>query len=147
MDSQGFLVNQSEANLKLNTPMTIPGSLSGKEVLMLGNAEGENIGRVFEYNKMSFFMSSYIPFEQYCYFKFVFPDKLKIDDALQIITGDGIFKPFRSSESLPSNYWRSDIAANTVYIEGCKLTDYLSSRPFGEITFGYVLLPDYVTDT
>ncbi len=63
MDSQGFLVNQSEANLKLNTPMTIPGSLSGKEVLMLGNAEGENIGRVFEYNKMSFFMSSYIPFE------------------------------------------------------------------------------------
>lgn len=95
MDSQGFLVNQSEANLKLNTPMTIPGSLSGKEVLMLGDAEGENIGRVFEYNKMSFFMSSYIPFEQYCYFKFVFPEKLKIDDALQIITGDGIFKPFR----------------------------------------------------
>jgi len=62
--------------------MSIAGNLVGKEVLMLGDGNGENIGRVFEYNKMSFFMSSYIPFEQFCYFKFVFPDKLKIDDAL-----------------------------------------------------------------
>lgn len=53
--------------------MTEVGSLVGKEVMMLGDPNGLNIGRVFEYNKMSFFMSSYIPLEQFCYFKFVFP--------------------------------------------------------------------------
>jgi len=43
--------------------MTIPGRLVGKELLMLGDSEGQNIGRVFAYNKMSFFLSSYVPFE------------------------------------------------------------------------------------
>jgi len=42
--------------------MTIVGNLVGKEVLMLGDSNGKNIGRVFEYNKISFFISSYIPF-------------------------------------------------------------------------------------
>lgn len=79
LDQQGYLVDQSEANLRLDTPMTVIGQLENKEVMMLGDASGTNIGRVFEYNKVSFFISSYIPFEQYCYFKFVFPDKLKID--------------------------------------------------------------------
>ena len=59
--------------MKLNTPMTIHGELVGKELLMLGDAEGKNVGRVFEYNKLYFFLSSYIPFEQFCYLKFVFP--------------------------------------------------------------------------
>ena len=99
--------------------MTEVGQLVGKEVMMLGDSAGTNIGRVFEYNKVSFFMSSYIPFEQYCYFKFVFPDKLKIDAELSIIEGDGIFKPTGSTSSLPSNYWRADINQNTVYVEGC----------------------------
>ena len=75
----------------LSTEMTEEGRLFGKEVLMLGDSNGLNIGRVFEYNKMSFFMSSYIPFEQFCYFKIIFPQKLKIDSALQIIEGEGIF--------------------------------------------------------
>jgi len=39
------------------------GKLVGKEVMMLGDSDGLNLGRVFEYNKISFFMSSYIPFE------------------------------------------------------------------------------------
>mmetsp|Transcript_2499 Transcript_2499/g.3147 ORF Transcript_2499/g.3147 Transcript_2499/m.3147 type:complete len:232 (+) Transcript_2499:1055-1750(+) len=115
--------------------------------MMLGDSNGLNIGRVFEYNKVSFFMSSYIPFEQFCYFKFVFPDKLKLDDELAIIEGDGIFKPFEASNYLPGNYWRVDLDNNTIYVEGCKLTQFLSSRPFGVITFSFVMLPDYVTDT
>ena len=73
---------QTSTELILATKMTEEGRLFGKEVLMLGDSEGLNIGRVFEYNKMSFFMSSYIPFEQFCYFKIIFPKKLKIDSAL-----------------------------------------------------------------
>ena len=108
MDGQGFLVDQSEGNLRLDTGMTEVGELVGKEVMMLGDSAGMNIGRVFEYNTISFFMSSYIPFEQFCYFKFVFPDKLQIDEELTIIEGDGIFKPNEASSFLPFNYWRAD---------------------------------------
>ena len=48
---------------------------------------------------------------------------------------------------LPTTYFRVDVEANTVYVEGCKLPSFISSRPFGVIKFSYVLLPDYVTDT
>lgn len=34
-----------------------------------------------------------------------------------------------------------------MYVEGCKQPYTLSSRPYGVVTFSYVLLPDYVTDT
>ena len=147
MDKEGYLIDQSESNLRLNTPMTEVGELVGKEVMMLGDTQGTNVGRVFEYNKVSFFMSSYIPFEQFCYFKFIFPEKLRIDEELTIIEGDGIFKPFENSNYLPVDYWKTDIEKNTVFIEGCKLPQFLNSRPFGVITFSYVLLPDYVKDT
>jgi hypothetical protein len=115
--------------------------------MMLGDSNGVNIGRVFEYNKISFFLSSYIPFEQYCYFKFEFPRKLRLDAELTILEGDGIFKPSDRSSILPGNYWRVDLDENVIYVEGCKLPQFLNSRPFGVITFSYVLLPDYVTDT
>lgn len=80
MDSLGYLVDQSEQDLNLATPMTISGNLVNKAVSMLGDQNGANRGRVFEYNSISFFMSSYIPFEQFCYFKFIFPEKLRIDE-------------------------------------------------------------------
>jgi hypothetical protein len=110
-DSQGYLVDQSQPNLSLKTPMTITGSLLGKEVLMLGDSNGANIGRVFEYNKISFFISSYIPFEQYCYFKFVFPAKLVLDSALQILIGEGIFAPTSEFDSqiLPRDFFKVDL--------------------------------------
>ena len=73
--------------------MTINGKFKAKDLLMQGDSQGKNIGRVFEYNKLQFFLSSDIPFEQNCFFKFVFPPKLKVDDALTFIYGDGIFKP------------------------------------------------------
>ena len=66
-------------------------------------------------------MSSYIPFEQFCYFKFVFPEKLRLNDELTIIEGDGLFKPFERGNVLPGNYWRLDLDKNTIYVEGCKL--------------------------
>ena len=59
--------------------------------------------------------------------------------------GDGIFQVFAGSSDLPTNFWTADHSKNIVYVEGCKLTDFLSSRPFGQLTFSYVLLPDYVT--
>ena len=93
LDSKGYLVDQSEPNLALATRMTEAGTLVSKELLMLGDSNGENRGRIFEYNKLRFVLSSNIPFEQFCYFKFVFPDKLKIDEQLQLLQGDGIFKP------------------------------------------------------
>ena len=97
---------------------------------------------------MSFFISSYIPFEQFCYFKFVFPEKLKIDENLQILAGDGIFAPSLGGDGqLPTNTFTIDMNANTVLVEGCSQPEFLSSRPFGVIEFSYVLLPDYVSDT
>ena len=70
---------------------------------------------------MYFFLSSYIPFEQFCYFKFKFPDKLKIDEALQLIEGDGIFAPTADGKGLlPTDSFKIDLEANTVFIEGCK---------------------------
>jgi len=50
MDQQGYLVDQSESDLRLKTGMTEVGRLVGKEVMMLGDSNGLNIGRVYEYN-------------------------------------------------------------------------------------------------
>ena len=55
--------------------------------------------------------------------------------------------PVGSSNILPSTYWSKDLKTNTVYIEGCKDPDFISSRPFGVIDFSYVMLPDFVADT
>ena len=66
---------------------------------------------------------------------------------MQILTGEGIFAPSPTDTALPTNAFEIDLAANTVYVEGCSQPDFLSSRPFGIINFAYVLLPDYVTDT
>lgn len=51
----------------------------------------------------------------------MFPDKLKIDENLQIITGEGIFAPdlFGGDGQLPSTSFRIDTDRNTVHIEGC----------------------------
>lgn len=40
LDAQGYLVDQSETDLRLNTKMTVVGQLVGKEVMMLGDSEG-----------------------------------------------------------------------------------------------------------
>lgn len=127
--------------------MTINGTFKAKDLIMMGDSSGKNIGRLFEYNKIKFFLSSDIPFEQYCFFKFVFPDKLKLDSALQFLTGDGIFTPYGNGNKIPSSSYTLDIAANTLKVEGCLRTDYLTSRPIGELTFAFVLLPDYISDT
>lgn len=52
-----------------------------------------------------------------------------------------------TGKQLPTTSYELDLKENIVYVEGCKIPDYLSSRPFGQIQFSYVLLPDYVTDT
>ena len=99
--------------------MTKVGKLVGKEVSLLGDANGVNIGRIFEYNQISFFLNSQIPFEQFCYMKFVFPPKLKLDSLLTIIEGDGIFAPNLQSIELPTTYFRIDLDTNTVFVEAC----------------------------
>ena len=66
----------------LATEMTILGELNNEEIAVLGDESGQNQGTVSTYNKLAVFLSSYIPFEQFCYFKIIFPQKLKIDSAL-----------------------------------------------------------------
>ena len=83
---------------------------------MRGDENGLNIGRVFTYNKMQFILGSKIPFEQYCYFKFVFPERLTIDTELTQIEGNGMFQPSTFSDILPENYYSIDLDANTVYV-------------------------------
>ena len=75
-DSLGYLIEQSPDNLELDTEMTITGELASEDIQVLGDEEGENAGMVASYNKLALFLSSYIPFEKDCYFKFVFPPKL-----------------------------------------------------------------------
>lgn len=125
-DSAGYMVDQSVPDLVLDTPMTIVGNLVGKELSLLGDSNGQNIGRIYEYNKLQFFLSSYIPFEQYCYFTFKFPPNLKIDDALQSLTGEGVFAPL-SGTVLPSNMWSVDYTNNIIYVEGCRNVDYIKT--------------------
>merc|ERR1719253_2423824 len=93
---------------------------------------------VSSYNKLALYLSSHIPFEKDCYFKFVFPPKLQIDQALSVIEGDGFFRPSETKTILNTQEF---------IVEGCKTTGTLTSRPFGIIEFGYVQLPDYVVDT
>lgn len=127
--------------------MAVVGNLVTKEVSPQGDAQGINIGRVFEYNKIQFVLGSYIPFEQFCYFKFVFPSILIIDEALTILQGDGIFKPSDTGYQLPTTSYTIDLQANTIYVEGCTQPSNLTPRPFGILELSYVLLPEYVTDT
>jgi hypothetical protein len=75
-DSLGYLIEQSPANLPLDTPMTINGELESEEIQVLGDESGQNQGMVSSYNKLALYLSSHIPFEKNCYFKFVFPPKL-----------------------------------------------------------------------
>jgi len=114
---------------------------------VLGDENGQNPGMVSSYNKLALYLSSHIPFEKNCFFKFVFPPKLQIDQALSVIEGDGFFRPSETKTILTTSEFIVDVIANTVYVEGCKTTGTLSSRPFGIIEFGYVQLPDYVVDT
>lgn len=71
--------------------MVQPGNFNTKDMLMLGDPEGINVGRVGVYNKVQLFISTTIPLEQGCHFKFVFPKELPIDDKLSTIEGEGIF--------------------------------------------------------
>ena len=107
----------------LNTEMSEYGNLDVKEVFMLGDSNGLNIGRVFEYNTISFFLSSYIPLEENCYLKFVFPAKLKIDSALEALKGEGIFDPGTTDGQIPKLFWSANYVENSVSVQGCLLED------------------------
>lgn len=47
---------------------------------------------------------------------------------------------------MPTTKYRIDLAANTLFVEGCTEPENLTPRPFGILDLSYVLLPDYVTD-
>jgi hypothetical protein len=146
-DTLGYLIDVSDENMRLETEMTILGELNNEEIAVLGDEAGGNQGTVSTYNKVALFLSSYIPFEQYCYFKIVFPPKLIIDDNLRVVEGEGFFRPSSQKSLFTSSEFIVDPEANTVYVEGCKATEFLGSRPFGVVTFGYIRLPDYIVDT
>ena len=41
-DSKGYLINESPADMKLETPMTILGELNNEEIAVLGDEAGGN---------------------------------------------------------------------------------------------------------
>ena len=77
----------------------------------------------------------------------MFPPKLQIDEKLGVLEGQGFFRPSTNKSLFTSSEFIVDPEANTVYVEGCKATEFLGSRPFGVIEFGYIKLPDYIVDT
>ena len=66
-----------------------------------------------------------------------------MNEALQIISGEGIFAPSGGSQ-LPNTSYSIDLVANTLYVEGCTEPEYLQPRPFGILELSYVLLPEYI---
>jgi len=71
--------------------MTQPASLGEREIFMLGDANGTNIGRIGKYNMLSFYVSSDIPFANECYWVLTFPEMLPLDGELSTAEGQGIF--------------------------------------------------------
>ena len=80
LDEFGYLINASDSNLPLVAELTRVASSGDKEMSMLGDASGNNIGRIGTYQQISLYINSNIPFEQGCYWKFQFPSLLKLDD-------------------------------------------------------------------
>ena len=116
LDESGYLINSSDGDLPLIAELTQVASSGDREMSMLGDASGNNIGRIGTYQQISLYINSYIPFEQGCFWKFQFPAMLKLDDQLTTVIGDGIFKPKNSGGYLSSDEFRVDLKTNTVTV-------------------------------
>ena len=73
LDEFGFLINASDSDIMLDAELTQIAGSGDKETSMLGDASGNNIGRIGTYQQLSLYINSYIPFEQGCFWKFEFP--------------------------------------------------------------------------
>lgn len=127
--------------------MEVPETLVSKQLYLLGDANGYNRGRVGEYNRVQVQVKSPMPLEQDCYFLFKFPQKLRIDSVLQLVVGQGIFKPAPTLDILPTDLYSVDIEKNTITVQGCQVPESLTTAPGGSVEFHYIKLPDYVTGT
>lgn len=91
LDTLGYVIDASNEQLALETKMDTPRQLRSKELYLLGDADGENVGRVGTYNRVMIEIVSPLPLEKNCWFKFQFPYLLQIDSALELVKGAGIF--------------------------------------------------------
>jgi len=66
LDEFGYLINASDSNLPLVAELTQVASSGDREMSMLGDASGNNIGRIGTYQQISLYINSNIPFEQGC---------------------------------------------------------------------------------
>lgn len=146
-DALGYIIDQSIPGLPLGATMRYPVSLRGKELYLLGDAAGENVGRVGAYNRVQVEITSDVPLEQDCWFVFDFPELLKIDTALELVQGWGIFQPSDSENALTTNDFDIDMTTNSITVRGCQTADALSSAPSGTIEFNFLKLPSYITST
>lgn len=146
MDAAGNLIDKSETDLPLSAQMTEINQDSNREMSMLGDAKGENSGRIGTYQQISVYINSQIPFEPNCYWTFEFPAVLKLDDKLSTIIGEGLFAP--SGAQLGEQGFvldfTVDIFNNIVTVNACKNSDSLIDKPYGKIVFSLVKLPDYL---
>lgn len=129
--------------------MTVIGNFDSGEIYLLGNAYGENAGRIDQYNSIQVALSGSVPFELYCYFKFTFPDQLRLDGQLLAMYGDGFFTSNRrtSDNSLSSGLYEVDLNDNSVKVKGCNSLPFLGSNPSGSVTFDFIRLPSYIERT
>lgn len=147
MDYVGYLIDQTADDLQLSNRMEIPSPLQSKTLYLHGEPGADNDGRVGELNSFQILINSRIPLEQYCFFTFKFPEKLKITESMALVQGSGIFQPSQDTNVLNSNLYSVDYENNSILVEGCRLPNSLTTAPVGAITFSLIKLPDYVTST
>lgn len=86
LDDEGNLISICEPDQPLIVNLTKVAEGS-RQMSMLGDANGTNIGRIGTYQQIELNFNSPIPFEPDCWFRFTFPSLLKLDEYLTYIVG------------------------------------------------------------
>lgn len=96
--------------------MSIPETLLFKQLYVLGDVDGNNVGAVGAYNRVEVALQSPIPLEANCFFLFKFPKNLMIDQELSLVKGKDIFQPNSLDNNLDTNLYSVDIPNNTITV-------------------------------
>ena len=148
-DLDGFIIDQSYDDLYLEQRMVDIGEFTSSDIYLLGDEYEANSGRIDQYNSVQILLTSDIPYEEYCYVKFTFPEQLPLDQRMLAMYGDGFFTSNRrtSDNSLSSGLYTVDLQENSVTVQGCNSVAYLGTNPQGSVTFDMIRLPNYIERT
>jgi len=143
-DKYSWVIDQSSSNEALLPPMQVLEKFKATEIRLNGDENKKNVGRISLYNSLTIFLTSKIPFQQFCYLRFKFPKELRIDETeLRLIKGDGFMKPPNSRDgTMNTGDYKINGLTNSVDITGCQVVSKLTSQPNGSVTFFYLKLPD-----